>query len=316
MRTTFLGLLLAAATSLPAGAGSPDCRTLGIEGLCPSPLDLSVDVGGSLHGWEIDSETRIDQPAIADDSTLSEVISHEDPGATDESVDFDPFALQYGARASGGLSYRRAGFVIEPAVAFWWNDVGGEKEEGAGDLDRIEELVVSILPVRWETRAETEIELEQSFDVAAGLAVSIPPPFSWIPRPIVWFPFAGVSFSEWEVELRQRQALVSIGPPPLAPGFAEEEYHQTSLLLGFDLDLPLPGLRGPLTHALTFGFKWIESDEDHELAGPTPISAFDPGLVGRTTHEFDVEGWRVELRYRVTWNDVSGFFRRQVFGRL
>jgi len=120
--------------------------------------------------------------------------------------------------------------------------------------------------------------------------------------PLVFFPYMGVAHSEWDAELSAFDNGARVGS-------FDRDFEDDSFMVGFDLDVPMPGALGPFTHALTVGFRWTDGDEKHDM------SQVFPGLAETRRFEFrDVEGWRVGLAYRVTWNDFEGFFKRNFFG--
>ena len=147
-------------------------------------------------------------------------------------------------------------------------------------------------------------------------------------QPLVFFPYLGVSHVEYDVELK----YVDPGSPGSGGGdrgVFDRSFEDDLFMIGFDLDIPLPGSHWDFTHALTFGFRWTDSHEQHDL-GPfrhNDISSTGNlfGASGNCTTPDpsdekscftfeDQEGWRVGLYYRVTWNNFGGFFRRNIFG--
>ncbi len=304
------------------GVPASDCELWGIQNLCTSPFDLSVNFGGSWYGYEVENK-----------------ITHINAGfggaraSRGDTLEIEPGSFQGGLRAGGLLQYQVGGLVIEPTVAFWMNDpLGGDRtDEGPTLVDRTGPGI----PPNRETVTD-EIEIKHGWDVAVGTQITwlIPDDTPLVGGPLgglplVFFPFLGVSQSEWELEIREVLDTVGFGRSPIPPirSNNDRDYDETSFMVGFDLDIPLPGSQGPFTHALTFGFKWIEGSEKHRFAqrivaksltpapgGPPSGTAPLPGFPRIEIDAEDTQGYRVELRYQVTWNDFGGFFRRTIFG--
>ena len=262
----------------------------GVEGLVRTPVDFSLNFGGSWFDYGLNGEvTHIENPTLAPTSNGD--------------FDIDPAALQGGFRFSGGIGFWQCCVLIEPALAFWIHGPlgSGRTDNGpiVGDPDDQDEFSTS------------EIELEQGWDLAFG------PQFTWridedLPGvggylgglPLVFFPYLGISHAAFDADLT---VIDPTSTPPVA-SFVRE-FQDTLLMVGFDLDIPLPGAHGPFTHALTFGFKWVDGGNNHSF-----LQRF-PGNSELRRYEFEgLDGPRYELRYTVYWNDFEGFFKRNFFG--
>ena len=260
----------------------------GIEGLVRTPVDLAGDVGGAWYGYEGSGKLSATGGPFARTSS--------------KSVEFDNTAsIQGGLRIAGGIGYWSCCVLIEPAVGMWGNKPLGDEREPRGPT--------TVLP---PIQFRSQIEIKESFDFGFG------PQITWMIKddtpllsavglgglPLVFFPFLGVAHSEYEVEF-----IVLHPASGTVFGTEDRNFQEEMFMVGFDLDIPLPGSHGPFTHALTFGFKWVESDEKHDM---TPTI---PGPLGDQRFEYSkTDGYRVELRYHVTWNDFEGFIKRNIFG--
>lgn len=280
----------------------------GVEGLVRTPVDLSFDFGGVFFGYEANGR------AVHDDRGDSGF-----QNATSTTLEFEHEGIEGGFRVAGGIGYWNCCVLIEPAISFRMN-------RGLGD-ERTDSTPNVFDPNDANEFSFIEAEYKSGWDFAIG------PQMTWMVRddtpllggligglPLVFFPYLGVTHSKWDAELvfRDNGALVRA---------FDRNYEDDNFMVGFDLDIPLPGSHWNFTHALTFGFRWNDgSTEDHDfggfapdVAGVPPSGARPPcsGAFGddETCYNIDAaEGWRVGLYYRVTWNDFEGFFKRVVFG--
>jgi len=287
----------------------------GIEGLVRTPVDLSVDLGVAFYGWEIEGEAQ------HDDGT--------DPGdfvRVDNRLDIETQAFEGGFRIAGGIGYWSCCVLIEPALSFRLNRPFGD--------DRTDDTPRVVDPSEPSQVTFAEAEIKHGWELALG------PQMTWLIRddtpfvgrylgglPLVFFPFLGVAEANWDVEIPFFAS--GVGNPPGT--IIDREFEDQLFMVGFDLDFPLPGSRADFTHALTFGFRWVESEEQHDM-GPFPGQVLAGGGSGtssgfcgdgtgssgsgeRNCYQFEgADGWRVGLYYRVTWNDFEGFFKRNIFG--
>jgi hypothetical protein len=283
----------------------------GIEGLVRTPVDLSVDLGVAWNGLEMDGRIVYDdrfEGAGADTRTGS--------------MDFQSEMLDGGFRMAGGIGYWSCCVLIEPAIAFRANRPFGD--------DRTD--TTPFLPnPNGPGGAYAEVELKNGWNLQLGpqMTWEIPDDTPFVGQylgglPLVFFPSLGVTHIEWDVE----QVYGPLGGPAFFA--ADRDFEDDAFTVGFDLDIPLPGGIWDLTHAITFGFRWVETDEDHDIgptdadSGFTPVPPGSGCTVGtpalsddQTCFNFDgLDGWRVGLYYRVTWNDFGGFFRRNIFGPI
>jgi len=267
----------------------------GIEGLVRTPLDISANIGGTWAGYVAKSELTFFDGGGA--QSRSKHIDLREVGHAD--------AFQGGMRFVGGLGYWSCCVLVEPAVAFW---------ASSPSRDRSVEGPATPEPFGGDNLVSAETRLQRNLDVGFG------PQLTWtIPDdtpvlgtqlhmgglPLVFFPFLGFSQAKYEVELTGYDTL----PGVTVLGGGDRDFTDHLFMVGFDLDIPLPGAVGPFTHALTFGFKWVDSDERQGLS----FAVTDPGESQRYDFEDNV-GYRLELRYQVTWNDFEGFFKRNIFG--
>lgn len=286
----------------------------GIEGLTRTPVDLSFNFGGTFYDdWEMKAvSVHVETQGPSYPSSLSDSFVRERDG----DLQFDPQGIQAGFKVHGGLGFWQCCVMIEPAMAFWWNRPlgSGKSSDGRSAVD----------PDDADEFSTPEVEIMRGWDLAFG------PQMTWlIPDdtpvigqflgglPLGFFVFVGVTHAEWDAELR---ILDGPGSDGCCAGFRsftqDRNFQEDMFLVGFDLDIPLPGGVGPFTHALTFGFKWTDGNEKHDMTvfgccgpGANPFNNEDRIFVFKST-----EGSRFELRYTVYWNDFEGFFKKHVFG--
>jgi hypothetical protein len=284
----------------------------GIEGLVRTPVDLSLDFGVSFRGYEMDGK------AIHDDrGEAGPVVSRRG------TLEFEPESIEGGFRLAGGIGYWSCCVLIEPAMSFRANRPFGDERTDA--TPRVFD------PNGGGENSFAEAEIRHGWDLAFG------PQMTWMIRddtpllgrflgglPLVFFPYLGVSHIEWDAEL-----VFQDGGGVL--GAFDRNFEDDALLVGFDIDLPLPGSHSSFTHALTFGFHWVESRSDHDM-GPFASDSIGGGFLppgsssgcgigspsdDQNCFNFDgLDGWRIGLYYRVTWNDFEGFVKRNLFGPL
>ena len=288
----------------------------GIEGLTRTPLDLSANFGGTFYDdYEMKSvAVHVENRGPSYPGSLSDSFVAERDG----DLQFDPQGIQAGFRFGGGLGFWQCCVMIEPAMAFWWNRPlgSGDSSRGRSALD----------PDDANERSRPQVELKRGWDLAFG------PQMTWIIRedipvigeflgglPLVFFPFVGVSHSEFDAELQITDPDGDMGGPGVF--VQDRNFEEDMFMVGFDLDIPLPGSQGPFTHALTFGFKWVDGNEKHDMTVFGNTSPTAPSSIQIPFEEEDrifvfksLEGARFELRYTVYWNDFEGFFKRHIFG--
>lgn len=321
-RRTSIQLLVAfalATTAVPAAAdeiGStgfsvPQNEWLwGIEGLVRTPVDISADLGVAWVGYEVEAR------AVHDDTSDNGIIN-----TVSNTLDLEPITLDGGLRFAGGIGYWNCCLLIEPAIMLRWNRAFGD--------DRTDDTSNVFDPSDADEFAFAEVEYKNGFDVAVG------PQITWMVQdstpllgqfvgglPLVFFPYIGVAHTDYDVEFSFRDNGGS-------DGTFDRNYEDDSIMVGFDLDMPLPGSHWSFTHALTFSFRWTDgtTSDDHNQgpfapdALPAAALPLAPGgctggaAVDAVCFAQDAaEGWRVGLYYRVTWNDFEGFFKRVVFG--
>ncbi len=325
MRRTCLAAAAALLMVVPAGADElggdgfavpQDGWLFGIEGLQRTPVDMSLDMGVTFIGYEIQGQ-GIHQDDVADGAGRRVRTSD---------MDIEPTAFEGGFRAAGGIGYWACCVMIEPALSFRMNRPFGD--------DRTDDT--PILPDPDDTdNSFAELELKPGWDLGLGFQMTYmikedtPLLGGWLAgQPLVFFPYLGVSHVEYDVELTVREPDGTRDDR----GIFDKSFEDDMFMVGFDLDIPLPGSHRDFTHALTFGFRWVDSHEQHDL-GPFAQDQINGGTVlpplsGATScataagvsddalcYTFeDQDGWRIGLYYRVTWNDFSGFFRRNIFG--
>ncbi|MBW2314623.1 MAG: hypothetical protein JRH10_10560 [Deltaproteobacteria bacterium] len=327
MRLSFLSaLVLALALSLApsaqadeiggSGFAVPQSEWLwGIDGLVRTPIDLSADFGVGFFGHEMSGRIIYD-----DRSELGGGGADTRTGT----LRFEPEVIEGGFRLAGGIGYWSCCILIEPAMAFRANrPFGDDRTDTTHSLRNTNEGF---------NFAYAEAEIKHGWNLQFG------PQMTWIIKddtpvlgsmlgmgglPLVFFPSLGVSHINWDVEL-------IYGPPGGFTGASDRNFEDDAFTVGFDLDIPLPGKHANFTHALTFGFRWLETNQDHDIGPNDADSGFatvPPGsgcTVGtpalsddQTCFNFDsFDGWRVGLYYRVTWNDFEGFVKRNIFGPL
>jgi len=280
----------------------------GVEGLVRTPVDLSVDFGVSFRNYEVDGRNIYDDRA-------------ESAGVVTRTgtLEFEPESIEGGFRIAGGLGYWSCCVLIEPAMAFRANRPFGN--------ERTDDTPTVINP-NGSQPLFAELEIKEGWELVFGPQMTwmIPDDTPFVGRhlgglPLVFFPVIGVSHIDWDVE--------GVFDPP-DPEVYSGDFEDDALTVGFDLDIPLPGSRRDFTHALTFGFRWVEGNDDHDLGPfdlqggpsggviPPGTGGCGVGSVGSNDEgcvNFDgLEGWRIGLYYRVTWNDFEGFFKRNIFG--
>jgi len=272
---------------VPADPG-PSHWLWGIEGLVRTPVDLSASFGGLFYGYDFDGATvHVEPPEVRRSGGL----------------EIDPSALEAGFRISGGIGYWLCCVMVEPAMAFWGNDPVGD--DRTDDTPRVFDPSDN----QGDEFSRGEVEVKHGWDLAFGPMMTwrVPEDHRYLGSligglPVVFFPYMGVAHSEWEAEL-------SAFDNGTLQGTFDRNFEDDSFMIGFDLDVPMLGALGPFTHALTVGFRWTDGDESHDM------SQVFPGVTETRRFSFqDIEGWRVALAYRVTWNDFGGFFRRNIFG--
>jgi hypothetical protein len=255
----------------------------GIEGLVRTPVDLSLTLGASWF-WQ----------------RMHGAVRHNDDGVESATsvIHISPGAIEGGFRMAGGIGYWECCVMIEPAFAFWaWGPL--YDHSGDGPLLRL--------------MAEPDEVFTSNVEMDAGWDIGFGPQMTWMidentpvigkrlgGLPLVFFPFAGISHVNYNID------LVRIEPGE--GGLNQREIDDNLFMIGFDLDIPLPGSRGPFTQALTLGFKWLDAGDKHvlhEFFGDNDFTRY----VFQDTH-----GPRFELRYTVTWNDFESFFKHNVFG--
>jgi hypothetical protein len=326
MRLFCLAALVAAITFTPAaradevgGSGfdvpqSQGDWLWGIEGLVRTPLDLSVDAGISFRNYEMKGRATHD-----DRGEGGPVVSRTG------TIEFEPEAFEGGFRFAGILGWWNCCVLFEPAIGFRYNS--------PFDNERTDDTPGVFDPNDSSEFARAEAEIKDGWDLMFG------PQMTWIIRddipvlgrylgglPMVLFPYVGVTRIDWDAEL---QFVERGGGDDNA--VIDRNFESDELLVGFDLDIPLPGSHSNFTHGLTFSFKWIEGNDDHDL-GPFARDDIDGGTTvppgstnncrgGPTPSDdqvcfsfADLDGWRIGLYYKVTWNDFEGFFKRNIFG--
>jgi len=275
----------AARAADPSASAAPTEWLFGVEGLVRTPVDFSVNFGGSFFDYDLDGS-----------------VTHDDgtPTTAFGDLDFDPAALTGGFRFSGGVGFWQCCVLIEPAIGFSiYGPLGHDRKEDGPILQ---------VPEEPDEFFRSQVELEQGWDLAFGAQFTwmidedLPVVGSYLGGlPLVFFPFLGISHAQFDADLD----LVEIGE------FATsvQEFTDNLFMVGFDLDIPLPGAHGPFTHALTFGFKWVDGGKTHDLFERF-LPEDDP-----TAYVFHgLDGPRFELRYTVYWSDFEGFFKRNFFG--
>lgn len=278
----------------------------GVEGLVRTPVDLSVDFGFSSRNWEVDGRTVYD-----DSSDSATIVSRTG------TLEFEPQAIEGGFRIAGGIGYWSCCVLIEPAMAFRANrPLGSERDDSSPSI--------SDPTGPFSDRTWADVEVQSGWELLFG------PQMTWmIPDdtpflgglPLVFFPVLGVTHIDWDATI----VATNPGFPPSGWDTADRTFEDDAFTVGFDLDIPLPGSVRDFTHAITFGFRWIEGNDDHDL-GPFALDSASGGSIpagsgGCTSgndeacFNFDgLEGWKVGVSYRITWHDFEGFFKRTIFG--
>lgn len=255
----------------------------GIEGLVRTPVDLSLTLGFSWFWLDMEGGVRHDDEA---------------PVAANGKLNFDPGAIEGGLRLAGGIGYWACCVMIEPAVGFWaW----GPLYDAADDGPRL------FLPEEPDELFTSDVSMRAGWDLGFG------PQMTWLidestpvigkplgGLPLVFFPFMGLSQVSLDAHLDRIE--------PGENGSNTRELRDTLFMIGFDIDIPLPGSRGPFTQALTLGFKWLDSGDKHVLH-----EGFGDNDLTRYAFD-DLNGPRFELRYTATWNDFGSFFKKTIFG--
>ncbi|NNL66787.1 MAG: hypothetical protein HKP30_11125 [Myxococcales bacterium] len=279
----------------------------GVEGLVRTPVDLSFDFGGMFVGYDVSAR------AVHDDRGDSGF-----QNATSDTLEIEPEGIEGGLRVAGGIGYWNCCVLIEPAMSFRMNRALGD--------EKTDSTPAVFDPNDANEFSFVEPEYKNGWDLAFG------PQMTWmVPEdhflggfiggmPLVFFPYLGVTHTNWDAEFVYFDNGARVGA-------FDRIYEDDNLMVGFDLDIPLPGSHWNFTHALTFGFRWNDgSDSDHDFGGfDSDTAGFPPsgatpacsGAFGDDETCFNIEaakGWRVGLYYRVTWNDFEGFFKRVVFG--
>lgn len=278
----------------------------GVEGLARTPLDFSANVGIALFNYKQQNFAQhIDDPVFDINGNL-DIANSTGVEGREGTLKFKPEAFQGGFRFSGGIGYWNCCVLIEPAIAFSAHHPfsGGDKRStGRRAVDPSDDDEFSF----------AEATLKEGWDLVFG------PLMTWKIRedipvvgqymgglPVVFFPFIGLGRQDFDVELTRSDNGVIEGSDVTHRDFEDEV-----LVVGFDLDIPLPGAIGPFTHAFTFGFKWSDSDEKHDMF---ETFGSDPSDEIRRFEFQSLEGARYELRYTVYFNDFEGFFKRFIFG--
>lgn len=321
-----LAALALAVSAVPAGADElggtgfavPQSQgdwLWGIEGLVRTPFDVSADFGGMFVGYEMNGR------AIHDDTGEGGPIA-----AVSDTLEIEPEGIEGGLRFTGLIGYWNCCVLIEPAVAVRWNRALGD--ERTDSTPRVFD------PNDADEFSFAEVEYMNGWDVAVG------PQMTWmVPDdtpliggvlgglPMVFFPYMGVTHTNYDVE------FVYFDNGVFSQAI-DRNFEDDNFMIGFDLDIPLPGSQWNFTHALTFGFRWNDgSASDHDFGGfdsdtpGAPPAFINVGGARRsdqcngnfgndqTCFNLDAaDGWRIGLTYRVTWNDFGGFFKRVVFG--
>jgi len=293
----------------------------GVEGLVRTPLDLSGDAGISFRNYELSGRATHDDRADGNG-----VVSRSG------TLEFEPEAFEGGFRFAGGIGWWNCCLLFEPAIGFRYNS--------PFDNERTDDTPGAFDPNDLDEFHRAELEIKDGWDLMFG------PQITWMIRddvpflgrhlgglPLVFFPFVGVTHVEWDVEMQFADGLLDSEPGGGDGnddnGTFDRNFESDELLVGFDLDIPLPGSHASFTHALTFGFKWIAGDDDHDL-GPFSRDSINGGTSlppgssscrtgtpsdDQSCFAFEnMDGWRIGLYYRVTWNDFEGFFKRNIFG--
>jgi hypothetical protein len=325
-RRTSIQLLAAfalAITAVPAGAdelgGSgftvPQDEWLwGVEGLVRTPVDIGADFGGMFIGYEVNGR------AVHDDRAGNPAGFQN---ATSDTLEIEPEGIEGGLRFAGGIGYWNCCVLFEPAIMVRWNRSLGD--EATDDVGAVFD------PSDANEFSNIEADYINGWDFAIG------PQMTWmVPedhallggifggQPIVFFPYLGVAHVEWDAE-------ISFADNGALVGTVDRSYEDDNFMVGFDLDLPLPGSLWSFTHFLTFSFRWNAGDDGHDhdfggfapdaaAGGVVPVAGARPpcsGVFGNdeTCYNLDAsKGWKIGLYYKVTWNDFEGFFKRVVFG--
>lgn len=327
MRLFCLAALVAAITFTPAaradevggsGFDVPQSQSdwlWGVEGLVRTPLDLSVHAGISFRNFELTGR------ATWDDRT-----DGNGTRSNTGTLEFEPEAFEGGFRFAGILGWWNCCVLVEPAIGFRYNSPFDNErtDDTPGVFDPSD-------PFEFNT---AELEIKDGWDLMFG------PQLTWFIRddvpyigkylgglPLVLFPYIGVNHIEWDVEL-----MFTSFTDPEDSGTFDRNFESDEFIVGFDLDIPLPGSHGNFTHALTVGFMWVEGNDDHDLGpygqdgingsgtlppgetsscrGAAPIPSIEQSCFAFA----DMDGWKVGLYYKVTWNDFEGFFKRNIFG--
>ncbi len=289
----------------------------GVEGLVRTPLDVSMEFGAMFTGYEMNARvTHDDRNGGA--GTVN---------AVSDTLEIEPEGIEGGFRFAGGIGYWNCCVLIEPAVSVRWNRALGD--------NRTDDSPRAFDPSDANEFSFVEVEYLHGWDVAVG------PQMTWMVQdstpliggilgglPLVFFPYLGVTHTNYDAEFIFRDNGVLAGA-------VDRNFEDDNFMVGFDLDIPLPGSHWNFTHALTFAFRWNNGGDssDHDFGGFAPDT---PGIppaflnVGGTARAdscngnfgndqvcFNLDradGWRIGLLYRVTWNDFEGFFKRVVFG--
>jgi len=278
----------------------------GVEGLARTPIDFSANVGLAFIDYEMKNVVQhIDNPAFDLNGNL-DIGNSTGVVENDGDLGFKPEAFQGGFRFSGGIGYWNCCVLIEPALAFW-----GHHPFGSGN-DRFSGGRQIADPTDDDEIALSRVQIKEGWDLVFG------PQMTWLIRedipfvgqflggmPLVFFPFVGIAHQEWETTLTKLDGPIGGGADPVS---RERNFQEDMFVVGFDLDVPLPGAIGPFTHAITFGYKWTDGNDKHDMFEFADIS--EPRkFVYKST-----EGSRYELRYTVFWHDMEGFFKRFIFG--